>query len=159
MKLSKTFKLIISLFLPVIIGSVSSMLSMSSTSVWYDVINKPSFTPPDWLFAPAWTGLYILMGFAFYEIWLDKKSDKPIKRKAVLLFISQLVLNGLWSIIFFGFHQPLFAFIELIILLIVVLLTTYQFYKIFKPTFWLLLPYILWLLYAGALNLGIVLLN
>jgi len=156
MKLSKRFKLIISILCPGAVGFLSSVATMSSMSTWYQTLSKPIFTPPDWLFAPVWTGLYVLMGFAFYEIWINKKKDKKM---AISLFIIQLILNGLWSIIFFGLKMPLFAFIELIILLGLIITTTYYFRKIFKPAAWLMYPYILWVVFAGALNLGIVILN
>lgn len=156
MYISKFFKLIFSLLLPGAVGFISSLFTMLAVSTWYAEIAKPAFTPPDWIFAPAWTGLYVLMGFAFYEIWTN---ESPYKKKAVVFFIIQLVLNGLWSVIFFELQAPLYAFIELLFLLVFLLIATYYFYKIFKPTLWLLLPYILWLLYAGALNLGIIVLN
>lgn len=157
MKLSNPFKLIVSLLLPGAVGFISSLATMSSVSGWYQTLVKPGFTPPDWLFAPVWTGLYVLMGFALYEVWIHK--GHHLKKKAISFFVIQLILNGLWSVVFFGLHLPLFAFIELILLLVFLLTTTYYFYKIFKPAGWLMIPYILWTIFAGALNLWIIILN
>lgn len=156
MEKKKVSKLIISLVIPGLVGFVSSIFTMGSISTWYADLIKPAFTPPDWIFAPVWTGLYVLMGFALYEVWISKD---PLKKRAIFHFIAQLFLNGLWSVIFFNLHHLTLAFLELLLLFSVLVLTAHYFYRIFKPTIWLLLPYIIWLIYAGALNLEIVLLN
>ncbi|HMB17369.1 MAG TPA: TspO/MBR family protein [Candidatus Paceibacterota bacterium] len=156
MRIKRIFKFLISIILPLGVGFASSFATMSSVSTWYQEIAKPVFTPPDWLFAPAWTALYVLMGLAFYNIWI---SESKYKSKAAFFFLIQLVLNGLWSVIFFGLQAPLAAFVELVSLLILIIITTYYSYKISKHTIWYLLPYIGWVTFAGALNLSIVLLN
>ena len=158
MKLHNHTKLIISILLPILAGVLGSLFTFSGMSSWYEGLVKPAFNPPGWLFAPVWTGLYVLMGCALYYIWVDGERGN-LKRKAIFFFIIQLILNALWSIIFFGLKNPTLAFVELIILLAAVVLTTHHFYKLFKPAAWLLVPYTLWLLFAGYLNLGIILLN
>ena len=130
------------------VGFVGSIFTVSSIPTWYAGLNKPLFSPPNWIFGPVWTLLYILMGIAAY---LNEKINR--------YFITQLVLNFLWSIIFFYLHQPLLAFIEIVFLWIFILLTIKDFYKKSRPAAYLLIPYLAWVSFASILNLAVVWLN
>ena len=140
-----------------IAGLLGSLFTTPSLSIWYAALQKPSFQPPSWLFAPVWTALFVLIGIALYLVW-SKKTKKP-KKTAIKWFSIQLGLNVLWSALFFGMHSPLLALIELILLWIAILLTIISFYKISKQAAYCLIPYILWVSFAAVLNLAIVLLN
>ena len=149
-------KLLVSLALPQIVGLTAAFFTSSGVSTWYTTIEKPAFTPPGWVFGPAWTLLYLLMGIALYLVW-QKGFEKT--KPALLAFGVQLVLNGFWSVIFFKLQAPLYAFIELVVLWSTILLTTAKFYKFSKKAAYLLVPYIAWVSFAGVLNFTIVMLN
>jgi tryptophan-rich sensory protein len=149
----KIFKLIISILICQLAGVIGSIFTASSISTWYSTLNKVSFNPPGWLFSPVWITLFLLMGISLYLVWIKKA------KTAMIFFGIQLILNVLWSILFFGLKNPLLALIEIFILLIFILLTIIKFYKISKITAYLLIPYILWVSFAIVLNFGIVLLN
>lgn len=140
------------------VGLVSSLPTTSSIPTWYATLNKPPFSPPNFVFAPVWTTLYILMGIALYIVWSQGMKKKKIKT-AVYVFLIQLFLNFTWSLVFFGLHAPLLAFINIVLLWITLLLTIIKFHAISKWAAWLLVPYILWVSFASILNLSIVLLN
>lgn len=152
------WKLAISIVICQLAGVIGSVFTVSSVSTWYLTINKPFFNPPGWIFGPVWITLYFLMGISFYLVW-----SKGFKRKeskiALRLFLMQLILNSIWSILFFGFKSPLFAFIEILILLFTIIMTTIYFNKISKPASYLLWPYILWVSFATLLNFSIWILN
>ncbi len=133
------------------------MFTRPSVDSWFATLKKPIFAPPNWLFAPAWTLLYIMMGIAFYLIWQQGYSVKL--RLAFAVYALQLILNLLWSLFFFGLHSPLLGFADIIILWIVVLINIILFYRLRRAAGLLLIPYILWLTFASVLNLSIVLLN
>ena len=133
------------------IGFLSSFATQSSVNDWYLELNKPSFNPPNWIFAPVWTVLYIMMGVAagivwakgFYHIWV---------KTALYHFGIQLLFNALWSIIFFGFKNP-FGALLVILTLLVLLIFTIKWFKVVSQTAALLLiPYLLWVCFATALN-------
>lgn len=151
-------KLIIALSLPFAAGFIGQIATGPAIDTWYATINKPFFNPPNWIFGPVWTLLYFLMGVSLYLIFVDK-TKKEKKKKAIYLFLTQLGLNSLWSILFFGTQNPLLAFLEIVILWIVILLTIVEFKKINKVAAYLLVPYILWVSFASLLNLAILLLN
>lgn len=157
MKLSNTIKLIISIVMCLLAGIIGSLFTSSAIPTWYATLNKPSFNPPSWLFGPVWTLLYILMGISFYLIWTAKKSK--YKSTAIKIFIIQLILNALWSIIFFGAHWIFVAFIEIILMWIFILLSIIKFHKISKTASYLLIPYILWVSFATILTFAIWVLN
>jgi translocator protein len=138
-------------------GIIGSFSTMSSVKGWYQTINKASFNPPSWVFAPAWTTLFTLMGIAAGIIWLSEKNEA--RKKALTVFVVQLVLNTLWSIIFFGMKNPPLAFIEIIVLWLAILYTIILFRKINKKAALLLIPYILWVSFATVLTLSVILLN
>lgn len=152
------WKLVMSIVICQLAGFIGSFFTVSSLSTWYVTLNKPFFNPPSWLFGPVWISLYFLMGISLYLIWNKGIESKPSKI-ALSVFALQLVLNSLWSILFFGLKSPLFAFIEIIILWIAILSTIIYFYKISKVASYLLIPYILWVSFAAVLNFSIYYLN
>lgn len=125
---------------------------------WYNTLNKPFFTPPSWLFGPAWTILYILMGVAAYLIWKKGFKKKQIK-EALKIFVIQLVLNFSWSPIFFGAKQIFLALLVIVIMWIFILKTIKAFAKIDKTASYLLYPYLAWVSFATLLNFSVWLLN
>lgn len=139
-------------------GFVGSLFTTPSIPTWYAAIQKPSFNPPNWIFGPVWTTLFVLMGVAAFIVW-NKGLDKKGVKAALLLFIIQLVLNMLWSYLFFALHSPLYAFVEIIILWLAILLTMLKFFPISHAAGYLLLPYILWVSFAAVLNFTIFRLN
>lgn len=141
-----------------ITGVVGSIFTRPSIPTWYSSLQKPDFTPPDWLFAPVWITLYTLMGISAYLVWNKGFENKNIKI-SLFIFAVQLLLNALWSFLFFGLHSPLYAFIEIIILWIAIAIVILYFLKISLPSGFLLLPYLLWVSFAVVLNFYIMKLN
>lgn len=141
-----------------LIGVFGSIFTVPAIDSWYKTLNRPFFTPPDWLFGPAWTLLYLLMGVSLFLVLEKGFKDKKVK-KAAYFFLVQLFLNFIWSIIFFGFKSPLFALFEIVILWLFILITIISFSKISKTAAYLMIPYLLWVTFASALNLFIVVLN
>ena len=161
-KISAKAKNIIGLIVAVVtcelVGIAGSVFTASSVGTWYAGIVKPPFNPPLWVFAPVWTALFLLMGIASFLIWKKGLKKKNVK-VALIVFGAQLVLNLAWSLIFFGFHSISLAFAEIIILWIAILATGILFYKISKPAALLLLPYLIWVGFAGYLNFSLLTLN
>jgi translocator protein len=137
------------------VGVVSGVMTAGAMVDWYPTLNKPFFNPPSWVFAPAWTFLYIIMAVAAWRVWLAGTSSKP----ALNLFFIQLVLNFLWSVFFFGLHSPALALIDIIAMWIMIALTMRAFFKIARPAGWLLVPYLAWVSFAAILNASIWWLN
>jgi len=158
MKIKSWSKLVVSIILAQSAGLIGSLLTFSAIANWYILLNKPSFSPPNWLFGPVWTFLYLLMGISLYFVW-NNKTEKKYKKIGLILFFIQLFLNTLWSIIFFGLKLPQLAFIEIIFLWGSILFTIIYFNKISKLAGWLLVPYILWVSFASVLNYFIVIIN
>lgn len=158
MKISNTFKLIISIVICQLAGLIGSLFTMSKIPTWYMTLNKPELAPPNWLFGPVWTTLFVLMGIALYMVWKQGTDKKDVKI-ALYVFGTQLILNVLWSIIFFGIENTGAAFIEIISLWISILLSIIYFYKVNKVASYLLLPYIAWVSFASYLNFMIWMLN
>jgi len=158
MKLNNFLKLVIAIVVSELAGIVGSVFTVSSIPTWYATLQKPSFSPPNWIFGPAWTTLYFLIGIAAFLVWKKGLERKDVKI-ALGVFGVQLFLNTLWSIIFFGLHNPFWAFIEIIVLWLAILATISAFYKISRPAAYLLLPYILWVSFAAVLNFSIMILN
>ncbi|NDV15118.1 tryptophan-rich sensory protein [Muricauda sp. TY007] len=140
------------------IGFLSSIATQSSVNDWYLGLNKPSFTPPNWLFAPVWTALYIMMGIAAGIVW-SKGYHHIWVKTALYHFVFQLLLNALWSIVFFGLKNPLAGMVVILALLTMIILTIKWFKVISKPAALLLVPYVLWVGFAAALNYKIWELN
>jgi translocator protein len=151
-------KLIRSILIPVLVGAISGYFTTSGVNGWYALANKPWFNPPNWIFAPVWTTLYVLMGIALFLVWRSDP-DKTIKQTAIILFAVQLILNFFWSIIFFKLQQPGWAFAEIILMWVMILLTIFWFGKISATAAWLLVPYICWVSFASVLNYSIWRLN
>jgi translocator protein len=151
-------KLIVSILLPLLVGGLSGYFTSPDIQGWYATVNKPSFNPPNWIFAPVWTTLYILMGIALFLVW-KSQTDKAVKQTAFILFIVQLTLNFFWSIIFFRLQQPGWAFVEIIAMWLAILFTILWFGKISSLAALLLVPYICWVSFASVLNYAIYKLN
>lgn len=139
-------------------GIIGSVFTSSSVGTWYQTINKPEFTPPGWVIGLVWTVLFTLMGVALYLVWIKGIEAEGVKY-ALLIFGLQLILNILWSFFFFGLRNPFYAFIEIIILWILILATIVSFHRIDLRAALLLAPYILWVSFAAYLNYSIWQLN
>lgn len=151
-------KLFISILIPVLVGVVAGIFTSSGVDGWYAVANKPWFNPPNWIFAPVWTTLYILMGIALFLVW-RADADKKLQQTAIILFAVQLTLNFFWSFIFFKLQQPGWALAEIILMWLIILLTILWVGKISATAAWLLVPYICWVSFAAVLNYSIWQLN
>ncbi|MFN8244018.1 MAG: TspO/MBR family protein [Ferruginibacter sp.] len=151
-------KLFLSLLIPLTVGAVAGLFTGPAVNGWYALANKPAFNPPNWIFGPVWTLLYVLMGLALFLVW---KSGSPgtVKQTAFFFFGIQLALNFAWSLIFFSFKLPGWAFAELALLWVMILLTILWFGKISSIAAWLLVPYISWVSFAAVLNFYIWKLN
>lgn len=145
------FKFILCIIITEGAGIIGSFTTISSVRTWYPQLVKPSFNPPSWIFAPVWTLLFFLMGVALYLVWTKKNN--------LFWFWVQLVLNVIWSYLFFGFHSPSFAFFEIILLWFAILFTIIKFWSYNKNASILLIPYLAWVSFASFLNLTIALLN
>ena len=158
MHIHNFLKLLITMSLSLLAGAVGSFFTVSAVQEWYPILIKPALNPPSWIFAPVWTVLYILMGISAFLVW---KRGGELKNVALplSLFAMQLVLNALWSIVFFGMHNPKLAFFEILLLWIAILATIISFMKISKLAGWLLVPYLLWVSFASYLTFAIWMLN
>ncbi len=152
------FPFIICLIIPLSIGALGGFFTMEAVKTWYTTLNKPSFNPPNYLFGPVWSMLYAIMGVASYLVWKNRKTAKNYKLAAGIYFI-QLVLNLMWSFIFFYQQQIGLALIEIIILLVAIIVNSILFYKINKVAGLLYIPYILWVSFASVLTYSIYMLN
>lgn len=158
MKISNVLKLVIAIIISELAGVIGSFFTTSSIQGWYATLMRPSFSPPNWVFAPVWTSLFALMGIASFLIWQKGLARRDVKI-SLYVFVFQLILNILWSVIFFGLHSPGGAFIEIIFLWLSILATIILFFRIYKPAAYLLLPYILWVSFAAYLNYSIWMIN
>ncbi|RMB58616.1 tryptophan-rich sensory protein [Dokdonia sinensis] len=158
MKKGLRTKLLIAIGICLLVGLIGSMATQTSVSGWFETLEKPSWNPPSWLFAPVWTLLYILMGVAAALVWNKGFHQKGVQ-KALYIFGFQLLLNAFWSIIFFALRAPLWALVEIVILFITIILTIKAFKPISKTAAYLLIPYTLWIAFATLLTLEIVRLN
>jgi tryptophan-rich sensory protein len=151
MSLKDILKLIGSIMICQLAGFIGSLFTTPAIPTWYKTLAKPSFTPPNSIFSPVWITLFLLMGISLFLVWQKNQKDRKVKI-ALLFFAVQLVLNTFWSILFFGLKSPLWAFLEIILLWLAILLTIIKFFKVSKPAGYLLLPYILWVSFAAFLN-------
>lgn len=146
-----------SLALTLAVGAVGGLATASSVGTWYAALAKPAFNPPNWVFGPVWTSLYILMAIAAWRVY--RASAGRARRAALRLYAAQLALNLGWSLLFFGLRQPPLALAELAVLIAAVLGTTVLFWRVDRPAGLLLIPYLLWISFAFLLNWEIVRLN
>lgn len=153
----KIVSLLVSIGIAQLAGVIGSIFTANTVKTWFLDLTKPVWNPPSWLFGPVWITLYTLMGIAAYIIW-QNRGDFDIKL-AISFYGGQLVLNTLWSIIFFGLKNPGLAFMEIIVLLVLILITTILFWRINTVAGALMIPYILWVLFAAFLNYNIWQLN
>jgi len=151
------FRLILSLLAPLAVGIGSGLATARGVSEWYPALAKPAFTPPDWLFGPVWTVLYLLMGVAAWLVW--RRGRELRVGIPLLLFTVQLLLNGLWSVLFFGLRSPGAAAVDILVLWVTIALTIGAFHRVSRPAATLLLPYWGWVTFAAILNLAIWTLN
>ena len=151
-------KLIVSVICCELVGFLGTPFTISAIPTWYASLNKPFFAPPNWIFGPVWTLLYLLMGVAFYLIWKQGWQKKKVKG-AGLFFLAQLVLNFIWSPIFFGLRSPLLGLIVIVAMWALIVMTMKKFYSLSRLAFYLLIPYLLWVSFATLLNAAIVVLN
>lgn len=149
---------VINIAIPLAVGATGAFFTASSVKTWYTTLNKPSFNPPNTIFAPVWTTLYIIMGISAYLIWQKRHTIKHFPR-TIAIYAIQLILNLLWSFIFFYAHQIGVALFEIIVLLLVVITNALTFYKIDKLAGLLFIPYILWVSFATVLTYNIFILN
>ena len=149
--------LILCLVIPLAVGGIAALLTGSGMDA-FETLNQPPLSPPGWLFPVVWTILYILMGIASYLVLTSGKSQESIRR-ALVLYGIQLALNFLWPVFFFSLSAYLYAFIWLLALWLLILATTVSFYRISDIAGYLMIPYLIWVTFAGYLNLGIFLLN
>lgn len=150
-------KLFLCIAIPLFVGALAGLISKNSINL-FELENKPPLYPPSYIFPIVWTIIYILMGLASYII-VSKNNNQTKTKSAFRFYIIQLIFNFFWPIWFFNFNFYFFAFFWLIALLIFIILTTISFYKISKLASYLMIPYILWVIFAGYLNLSITILN
>jgi benzodiazapine receptor len=158
MKLRNLWVLIIIYFCVIAVQFSGMFLTFPSLDFWYEGLVKPSWNPPNWVFGPVWTVLYMLMSLSIWLIYLTAKKSRE-KRNCYLLFGAQLIANGLWTFLFFYKMNPMLALIDIVILLSLIGLMIGVYSKISKAAAYLLVPYFLWVAYATSLNIGIVVLN
>jgi tryptophan-rich sensory protein len=156
--MNNILKLALSVALPLAVGALGSCYTIPEISGWYQTIQKPSWNPPNWIFGPVWTTLYVLMGIALYLVW-KTPGNNNVKSIAVSFFMIQLGLNFFWSVIFFNQHRIGLALAEIVLLWIFILVTILSFSKVNKVAPWLLVPYISWVSFAMILNYSIWQLN
>lgn len=149
-------KLILFIAIPLAVGGLSALLTMGSMEA-FGSVTKPPLSPPSWLFPVVWTILFVMMGVASWLVW--KNSEGVKRRRALTLYFVQLFFNFCWSIIFFSLEAYLFAFVWLLLLWGLIIATTVAFYRIDKRAGYLMIPYLLWVTFAGYLNLAIYILN
>ncbi|MBP9711351.1 MAG: tryptophan-rich sensory protein [Candidatus Pacebacteria bacterium] len=154
----KWLAFVVALALPQLAGAIGSLFTFTNIETWYQFLNKPELAPPNWVFGPVWTSLFVLMGIASYLVWKQGAGKRGV-RLALAFYGVQLVLNTLWSIIFFGLQNPTAAVAEIAVLWLAIAATTFLFYRISKPAGLLMLPYLAWVSFASYLNVMIAILN
>lgn len=141
-----------------IVGSLGSLVTVTGPGSWYSALQKPFFAPPNWVFAPVWTTLFILMGIALYLVWQCGTENREVKI-ALGIFGVQFFLNVIWSFLFFSLRSPLLGFIDIIILWVAIVVTIGAFYRVKKSAAYFLIPYIAWVTLASALNGAVYFMN
>jgi tryptophan-rich sensory protein len=150
--------LVFSILISQLAGILGSLATMSAIPSWYAALNKPSFNPPNWIFGPVWTTLYTLMGIALYLIWI-KNGKKKKHNSLIAFFLTHLVFNTLWSLIFFGLKNIGLALIIILFLWSMIFYLIKAFYPIDKRASYLLIPYLAWVSFATLLNFSLMVLN
>lgn len=151
----KFFRLVAAVIICELAGIIGSVFTVQNIPGWYTYLNKPSFNPPNYLFGPVWTTLYLLMGIAVFLVWENKNRTG----KTLIVFFVQLALNACWTLIFFGLKSPGWAFVEIVALWIMIVWCIVEFRGISKAAAYLLIPYLLWVSYASVLTFSIWKLN
>jgi len=144
--------------LPLLVGGLSGVATARGVRDWYPTLVKPSFNPPSWVFGPVWTVLYLMMGVAAFIVWQKGLAHAGV-RAALAVFLLQLALNGLWSILFFGLRSPGWAFVEILALWVSIVATLVLFWRLDTTAGLLLVPYLGWVSFAALLNGSIWYLN
>lgn len=157
MNKTNIIKLVVSIALPLGLGAIAGMFTSQAVPEWYSSLNQPTINPPNRIFGPVWSALYVLMGISFYLIWKEKPSKN--RNKAILIYLIQLILNFAWSFLFFYFKSISLALIEIVILLIFIVLMLISFYKIKPIACYINIPYLLWVSFATVLNASYYYLN
>ena len=157
--MNKISKILVVVVTCLVVGYFSGMVTRSAITTWYPTLIKPSFNPPNWIFAPVWSMLYIMMGVATGLVWNRMDEEKEAVQNALVFFAVQLGLNALWSYLFFGLKNPMLAGLEIVILWLMIYETFSKFVKINKIAGYLLIPYLLWVSFATVLNAIICWLN
>ena len=157
--MSKYLRIIYCVAICLVVGYLSSITTQSSINTWYPTLIKPIFNPPNWVFAPVWTMLFIMMGIAAGMVWNKLESNKELVKKGLLFFTVQLLLNALWSYLFFGLNNILLALIEIVLLWLIIYETYHIFKQIDKRASYLLIPYLAWVGFATILTGSIFWLN
>ena len=155
---NKILKIIFSLLICQLAGFIGAIFNGTAVKTWYAHINKPGFTPSNWIFGPVWITLYVLMGISLFLVW-NAEIDTKVKQTALVFFFIQLILNTLWSYFFFYLQNPLYGLIEIVILLIFIIFTMLKFFPIRSLAGFLLVPYVLLVGFATVLNYSIWQLN
>lgn len=146
------------IILCVIVGSIGSLVTITGPGSWYATLQKPFFAPPNWVFAPMWITLFVLMGIALYLVWESDREHHDVK-VALRVFGVQFILNVLWSFLFFGLRSPLLGFVDILLLWVMIAATIWVFYRVKKSAAYLLIPYLAWVSLASALNGAIYFMN
>ncbi len=149
---------VIAIIICELVGIAGSIFTVRAIPSWYNKLRKPSFRPPNWLFGPVWTLLYLLMGIAAARIW-NVRMENDAAFPALVAFGSQLVLNGIWTPIFFGWKKIGLAAVEIVVLWISIVLTIVSFWLVDHAAAWLIVPYLAWVSFASVLNVAIWRLN
>jgi tryptophan-rich sensory protein len=155
--MNRYIKLSLCILIPLLIGGISGFATAAGINSWYIELHKPSFNPPNYLFGPVWSILYILMGISLYQIIQSQKSE--LKTRSLILFCIQLFLNFSWSFLFFRFHLLDLSFIEIMMMWLSIAAMIYTFHKINKTASYLQIPYLMWVSFASVLNGAIWFLN
>ena len=157
MKANQIGKLIASLLLPLAIGGLAGAFTSEAIPGWYASLNQPSFNPPNWVFGPVWTTLYIILGISLFLIW--KLPAGKERNQAILIFLAHFLLNFCWSFFFFYFQMIGLALIDIVALWILIFIMLVRFYKLRPIAAYINIPYLVWVTFATALNLSYFFLN
>ncbi|PEN13826.1 sensory protein TspO [Longibacter salinarum] len=154
----KIIAFVVAVIIPEAVGALAGLATQSSVTTWYPTLSRPWFTPPDAVFAPVWITLYFMMGVASWRVW-DRGARRATGQMALVAYGLQLLLNGAWSLVFFGFQSIAWGLVVIVALLIAILVTMRLFRRVDRWAFWLLVPYCVWVAYATMLNASLWWLN